>query len=207
MAQEELPQTSAVPLCAWHSPSLPDTTDPTPTLFSIGFPAAVVPRHLRPRSAASSDSYTQHWEHKGKQPSALRAYLPHKEAGHFCLLSANEWHSLGCEISLQVLLWARLLAGSWRLHYCHELIKYWNCLQLFQGSIIEGPWAPTWKSWWFNLRLPAIVLAQQFSQNILYKQQDLIFSASAVTKPSVVRDFWGCFLAALSAAGSSSAQQ
>lgn len=77
--------------------------------------------------------------------------------------------------------------------YWHELIRYWNCLQHFQGSIIEEPWAPTCKSWWFNLCLPAIILAQQFSQNIFYKQQGLIIFCLGCDKTIHCKGFLGVF--------------
>lgn len=61
---------------------------------------------------ANAGSHAQHRERKGKQSHVLRAYLPDKTARHFCLLSADEWCCLGCEIGLQIPLWAQLLAGS-----------------------------------------------------------------------------------------------
>lgn len=52
-----------------------------------------------------------------------------------------------------------------------------SCRQLLQGHVMLGH------------NSPAIVSAQQLSQNSLFKQQDLLFPAWAVTKSSVVRDF------------------
>lgn len=65
--------------------------------------------------AADAGAHTQQRERKGKQSHAMNAYLPDKTARHFCLLSADEWCCLGCEISLQIPLRAQLLAGSLQL--------------------------------------------------------------------------------------------
>lgn len=50
--------------------------------------------------AANTGSHAQHRQHKGKQSHALHAYLLDKTVRHFCLLSADEWCCLGCEIGL-----------------------------------------------------------------------------------------------------------
>ena len=63
----------------------------------------------------NAGSHAQHRKRKGKQSHALHAYLLDKTARHFCLLSADEWYCLGCEIGLQIPLRAQLLAGSLQL--------------------------------------------------------------------------------------------
>lgn len=77
---------------------------------------------------ADTGSHTQQGERKGKQSHALRSYLPDKTARHFCLLSADKWRCLGCEISLQIPLQAQLLAGSPQLQPPIATGAFWQDL-------------------------------------------------------------------------------
>lgn len=97
---------------------LPDTQQP-PFLHSS---SALSPL------AADAGSHAQHRECKGKQSHALHTYLPDKTARHFCLLSADEWRCLGCEISLQIPLRAQLLAGSPQLQPPIATGAFWQGL-------------------------------------------------------------------------------
>lgn len=97
---------------------LPDTQQP-PFLHSS---SALSPL------AADAGSHAQHRERKGKQSHALHTYLPDKTARHFCLLSADEWRCLGCEISLQIPLRAQLLAGSPQLQPPIATGAFWQGL-------------------------------------------------------------------------------
>lgn len=63
-----------------------------------------------------------------------------------------------------------------------------SCSQLLQGHVILGPQkadGPICDC----LCLPAIIRAQQLSQNSLFKQQDFLYSAQTAATSSLVRDF------------------
>lgn len=160
--QEQLSQINISPCLApvGHHPRCLPPRDPIPTHLSPLFPAAAVPRCLWPRSAAGAASHTQHREHKGNQSPALRVYLPDKGAGHFCLLSADEWSCLGCEIGRQVPLQAWLLAGSWRLQALIATRAFWQGLaphpvEKLPHGIPQVPSAPLQRQCWiYGARQP-----------------------------------------------------
>lgn len=111
-------------LQGWQPPVCTSTSQcPVPRDSSLRLPGTRQPRSLPGHSmchsssasaplAANTGSHAQHRQHKAKQSHALHAYLLDKTVRHFCLLSADEWRCLGCEIGLQIPLWAQLLAGS-----------------------------------------------------------------------------------------------
>lgn len=78
--------------------------------------------------AANTGSHAQHRKCKGKQSHAPCAYLPDKTARHFCLLSADEWCCLGCEIGLQILFQAQLLVWSLQLQPPIATGAFWQGL-------------------------------------------------------------------------------
>lgn len=63
-----------------------------------------------------------------------------------------------------------------------------SCSQLLQGHVILGPQKADGATC-DCFCLPAIIRAQQLSQNSLFKQQDFLYSAQTAKKPSLVRDF------------------
>lgn len=87
---------------------LADTRQPR-SLPSTACATAAVPQLLWQPAQAPTFS-TDSTRESTLMPSMLISWKK-----HFCLLSADEWRCLGCEIGLQIPLWAQLLAGSLQL--------------------------------------------------------------------------------------------